>query len=305
MNYLKRISRVYESAERIYFDDSSKFIFMSDCHRGDGSWADSFSKNQNIFFAALSHYFKDGYTYVEIGDGDELWENRKMGDIIEEHSDVFWILQRFYDRERFYMIYGNHDMVKKDSKFIRKNLYYYLRHRDGKIIPLFENIKVHEGLVLKHREDDCEILLLHGHQVDFLNNNIWKIARFLVRYFWKPLENFGVNDVTRTAKNYKKKNRVAKKLARWVKKEKKILIAGHNHRPVFPHTGELPYFNDGSCVHPRCITGIEITDGNIQLIKWSVKSRKAGELFIGKDMLAGPVKIKNFYNNNFILTHNN
>lgn len=304
MNYLNRISKVYQTSERIYFDDNSKFIFMSDCHRGDGSWADSFSKNQNIFFAALSHYYKEGYTYIEIGDGDELWENRKFQDIIDEHSDAFWIMKKFYEKDRFYMIYGNHDMVKKKEKFVKENLYQYLRQRDGKAIPLFTNIKIHEGLVLKHKESDVEILLLHGHQVDFLNNDIWKIARFLVRYFWKPLENFGVNDVTRTAKNYKRKTAVAKKLSEWAKKENKILVAGHNHRPMFPLNNDTSYFNDGSCVHPRCITGIEIVEGNIQLIKWSIKSNNTGQLFIGKDVLAGPIKIKNYINNNFILTHN-
>ncbi len=304
MNYLNRISKVYQTSERIYFDDNSKFIFMSDCHRGDGSWADSFSKNQNIFFAALSHYYKEGYTYIEIGDGDELWENRKFQDIIDEHSDAFWIMKKFYEKDRFYMIYGNHDMVKKKDKFVTENLYQYLRQRDGKTIPLFTNIKIHEGLVLKHKESDVEILLLHGHQVDFLNNDIWKIAKFLVRYFWKPLENFGVNDVTRTAKNYKRKTAVAKKLSEWAKKENKILVAGHNHRPMFPLNYDTSYFNDGSCVHPRCITGIEIEEGSIQLIKWSIKSKDTGQLFIGKDILAGPIKIKNYINNNFILTHN-
>jgi hypothetical protein len=34
MNLLKRLSRVYESAERVSFDDSSRIIIMSDCHRG-------------------------------------------------------------------------------------------------------------------------------------------------------------------------------------------------------------------------------------------------------------------------------
>ena len=50
MDLLKSINRVYESSEKIYFDDNSKFIIMSDCHRGDGNWTDNFSKNQNIFF---------------------------------------------------------------------------------------------------------------------------------------------------------------------------------------------------------------------------------------------------------------
>jgi hypothetical protein len=60
---------------------------------------------------------------------------------------------------------------------------------------------------------------------------------------------------------------------------------------AFPDNGDAPYFNDGSCIHPRCITGIEICDGEIILVKWSVKSGINGQLQIGRDILAGPRKI--------------
>lgn len=291
MDYSKRVSNVYRSSRTIAFDDSSRFIIMSDCHRGDGGWADSFSKNQNVYFYALNHYYNRRFTYIELGDGDELWEYKKMQDIIQEHSDVFWMLKKFYKKNRLWMIYGNHDIVKRNPSFVEKNLSKYISVRENGYVPLFESLEMHEGLVLKHRETNEEIFLIHGHQVDFLNCSIWMIARFLVRYFWRPLENFGVNDVTRTAKNYSKKNAVAKKLSEWAEKENKAIIAGHNHKPSFPDNGDTPYFNDGSCVHPRCITGIEISDGEIILVKWSVKSDMNGQLQIGRDILAGPRKI--------------
>ncbi|MGD9567984.1 MAG: metallophosphoesterase [Sedimentibacter sp.] len=295
MNYLKRVSRVYTKSEEIIFDDESKFIIMSDCHRGDGSWSDSFSRNQNIYFAALSYYLGKNYTYIELGDGDELWEYRNMDDIVHQHSDAFWLMKNFYKNNSLYMIFGNHDMVKKNNEFVEKYLFKYLSERHNEYFDLFKNIKIHEGLILKHKESGNEIFLLHGHQVDFLNSDLWKIARFLVRYFWRPLENLCIKDVTRTAKNYKKKNDVARRLTEWVIKENRMLIAGHNHRPMFPEPGEPPYFNDGSCVHPRCITGIEIINGSIALIKWSVKSNKLGELKVEKDILAGPKKIVNYF----------
>lgn len=294
MNYIKRISKAYMAAAEIMFDDDSKFIIMSDCHRGDGSWSDSFAQNQSIYFAALSYYFNKDYTYIELGDGDELWEYRNFYDIAREHSDAFWLMKQFYENRRLYMIYGNHDMVKMNNKFIVKNLYKYFNQRHNKYDDLFNNIMVHESLILKHKESGNNVLLLHGHQVDFLNSVLWKIARFLVRYFWRPMENFCFKDVTRTAKNNKKKNDVAQRLTEWVIKENKIIIAGHTHRPMFPEPGEPPYFNDGSCVHPRCITGIEISDGNISLIKWSIKSSEDGNLKVEKDILAGPNKIKDY-----------
>lgn len=268
---------------------------MSDVHRGDGNWSDSFAKNQNTFFTALSYYYKENYIYIELGDGDELWELNNFKDILREHSDVFWLMSKFYEEDRFYMLYGNHDIVKKSEGFLKDNLYYYYDERKQEDIPLFENMVVHEGLVLNYKNDDNKIFLVHGHQVDFINYDIWPITRFLVRHLWRPLELYGVNDVTRTAKNYKKRHKLANKLTQWVMKENHILIAGHNHRPYFPDLVSSPYFNDGSCVHPRCITGIEIVDGSIALIKWSVKSNEEGLLYVDRDILEGPRKFDYYF----------
>jgi len=110
LDSLKHISKVFETAEQITFDDSSRIVLMSDCHRGDGSWADDFSRNQNLYFAALTHYYKEKYTYIEIGDGDELWENSRFSDIKQMHSDVFWLLSKFYNEGRLYLIFGNHEI---------------------------------------------------------------------------------------------------------------------------------------------------------------------------------------------------
>lgn len=294
MDTLKRVSKVFNSAEEVSFDDSSKIVLMSDCHRGDGSFADDFARNQNIYFSALNHYFNEGYTYIEIGDGDELWENRKMETIINQHSHVFWLLSKFYIEGRLYFIYGNHDIVKRNDKFVKDNLYKYLDEPNNQYIPLFEGIKIHEGLVLKHKPSGRKIFLIHGHQADCLNSTFWRLSRFLVRYLWRPLNAFGIKDQTSAAENYTKKGETAKRLNEWVKKEKHMLVAGHNHKPAFPKPGEPPYFNDGSCVHPRCITAIEISEGSITLVKWSVKTRSDGILFIGRDILAGPKKLQEY-----------
>lgn len=296
MNSLNRISKVFKASEKITFDDSSKIVLMSDSHRGDGNWPDDFSKNQNIYYAALTHYYKKGYTYIEIGDGDELWETKNFTEIIHIHIDVFWLLSKFFKEGRLYFIFGNHDIVKKDDSYVRNNLYRYHDDRRDRYVPLFEGVKVHEGIILRHRYTGNKIFLIHGHQVDFLNGCIWKVGRFLVRNLWNPLETWGVNDPTRAAKNYEKKKDVAKALINWVNKEKCILVAGHTHKPMFPEPGEIPYFNDGSCVHPRCITAIEIANGDITLVKWYIKTRDDGTLFISREIIAGPRKIKDYYN---------
>lgn len=296
MNKLERVTRVFNTSDIIPFDETSNFVLMSDCHRGDGSRSDNFLNNRNIFYAALTRYYYHNYTYIELGDGDELWENKHLSDIIQIHKEVFGLLSKFHDDRRLYLMFGNHDMEKRNYKYVNRNIVRYNLQRQQDDPSIFNNIKIHEGLVLKHKESNDKILLIHGHQVDTMSGTFWRLSKFLVRYVWKPLENFGVNDPTSAAKNYKKKISIAKKLSQWVVKEKHILIAGHNHRPSFPDVGQIPYFNDGSCVHPHAITAIEISGGTICLVKWSEKVRNDGTLYIDRDILGGPTKLQEYFN---------
>lgn len=295
MSTQSRLNKVFKAAEQISFDDSSKIVLMSDCHRGDGNWGDNFLNNQNLFFGALDFYYRKDFTYIELGDGDELWENRKIDRIINIHSDAFWLMSKFYKEGRLYMLYGNHDQVKKEKDFAGNNLKSYYVESIKKRVALFPNIKIHEALVLNYNNSDNQIFLTHGHQADFLNYDLWKLSRFLVRYLWRPLELTGVRDPTSAAENYTKKEKVEKKLTEWTKKQKHMLIAGHTHRPMFPQPGESLYFNDGSCVHPRCITAIEIENGTITLVKWTVKTRKDRSLYVDKVILEGPVKLQDYF----------
>ena len=295
MSCIKEISRVFKNAEAISFDDSSKCVLMSDCHRGDGNWGDNFAKNQNIAFRALSYYYDKGYTYFELGDGDELWENRSLEEIKEIHSNMFWLLSKFYSKKRLYLIYGNHDMVKKDDKYLKDHMYTMYDTKKREKLPMFPDVKVHEGLILYYKPTKDKILLLHGHQGDYFNSKLWKLSRTLVRYLWRPLELFGVNDPSRSAKNYKKRDIVERNLSNWSSDEKKMIIAGHTHRPVFPEPGNIAYFNDGSCVHPRCITAIEISGGSITLVKWAVRVREDGILAVEREVLEGPVRLTAYF----------
>jgi len=54
---------------------NAKYIVMSDCHRGNGAAGDEFARNSLIYKCALEHYRKEGFTYIELGDAEELWEN--------------------------------------------------------------------------------------------------------------------------------------------------------------------------------------------------------------------------------------
>lgn len=295
MSSSKILSNIFNSAKQISINDSTKIVLMSDCHRGDGSWADAFSKNRNIFYAALNQYYNNDFTYIELGDGDELWDKKHMADIVGIHKDIFRLLSKLYEEGRFYSLFGNHDMLKKNEKYVKNNFSYYFHSRLKKQIPLFPNIKFYEGIVLCDETSSNKIFLIHGHQVDFKNYRIWKFSSFLFRFFWKPLALFGFNDPTRTAINYVEKERVDGSLMNWIEDNNQMLIAGHTHRPMFPEPRDSLYFNIGSCVHPRCITAMEIEDGSISLVKWSVKTKEDGTLYIARGIIAGPTKLDEYF----------
>lgn len=289
----KRLQQAYDSAQTIPFDSTSKFVIMSDCHRGQGNNGDNFLPSQNLFFGAMEYYYDNGFTYIELGDGDELWENRKMSPIIQAHSDAFWMMSRFYQENRLYMLYGNHDIVKSRKSYTKKHCNDYYCDSAGRCMPLFPGIRIPQSLILE--DGDQRLFLVHGHQGSLLNDRLWPLARFLVRYLWRPLELVGFLAPTGAGRPNEKKERIEKELASFANSKRQIMIAGHTHRPVFPQPGEGYYFNDGSCVHPRCITAIEIQDGQITLVKWLVATRKDRSLCVDRQVLAGPASIASYF----------
>lgn len=284
----KRLTQLFQSSKAIPFDDSSKFILFSDCHRGDNSWADDFADNRNIFFHALNYYYSNGFIYIELGDGDELWENKRFSDIRKAHSNVFKLMVKFHKQGRLCLIHGNHDKERKDKRVVEATLYRYYSLGRERYEGLFSGVEVYEGLVLNHKETGNKIFLIHGHQADVINDKFWGIGRVLSRYFWRYLQLVGIKDPMSPAKSARRRINVEKKIQKWAKSSKQMIIAGHTHRSVFPDRDEIQYFNTGCCVHPRCITGIEIQDGEIVLIKWSVGTRDDGVLYVAREVLEGP-----------------
>lgn len=262
-----RLEHAFRAAPVLPLTYRSRYVLMSDCHRGVGTSSDNFLKNQHLYLAALKHYYQRGFTYIELGDGDELWENRSMKTILEVHDDIFELFMRFHRENRLYLLYGNHDLVKKK-----------------KLLPV--PFSFYEGIILRPANMPQRTLYLtHGHQASLLNSTFWRVACFLVRYVWSPLENMGVLDPTSAAKNYRVKNKCETRLNNWASENRRILITGHTHRPVMP-TEPSYYYNTGSCVHPRCITCIEIEQGRMALVKWSMSARADSTLYVAREQIA-------------------
>ena len=290
----------------------SRFIVFSDAHRGDGTGADDFAANSLIFKCALDYYLEEGFTLIELGDAEELWEVKRFDQIYITHTSIYERLAAFHDRDpqktRYIKIWGNHDLYWQDN--------------EEALGRLFPGIVVYEAALL-----DGHMLLWHGHQADPSCSGTWaRVGKFFVRKFWTALQRWGFRDPTRAANNPGRCDQIDETLHNWANgalpdafgfETGKIdtIIAGHTHRPVYENLSltermylesnigtqgirrkfhsDPAYYNTGSCVHPRCITGLEITPGKdgkpaFTLIKWGYAAQGAGRtLAIEREELEG------------------
>ncbi len=269
MGYRKRLNRAFDNARVLPLGEDTRYVMFSDCHRGTGTSYDNFLKNQHLYIAALQCYIQRGYHYIELGDGEELWENRCRDQVVNSHCEVYRMFCAMEEKCRITRLFGNHDQALEQE------------------LP--------EAVLLKTQDGNITIGLTHGHQADFLNSVLWKLSCFLVRYLWRPLEQFGVTDPTSAAKNYKRAGRTERRLEHWVKDKGMILITGHTHRPRINEKEYLGgrqegiYLNTGSCVHPYGITGIELNGMQAYLVKWKMTARNDMGLCVAREVLAGPL----------------
>lgn len=291
----RKLDRIYASSPVLPFDACSRIVLMSDCHRGQGNGGDNFLPNSPIVQGALEYYYNNGFTYIELGDGDELWENRCMHTILQTHSRIFRLMAAFHREGRFYMLYGNHDMVKRRKKFPDNLRRHYICDMPGEELPRFPLLRPTQGLILENGRTGQRLFLIHGHQDSLINDELWFLGRFLVRYVWRPLEIIGFRAPTGSGRSVKLVEKTERDLCAYAQSRNRILIAGHTHRPVFPSPGSCPYFNDGSCVHPHCITALEIEGNQISLVQWAISTAMDRTLYISREVVGGPEDLAEYW----------
>ena len=131
-------------------------------------------------------------------------------------------------------------------------------------------------------------------QGDLPNDQLWYPTMLSLKYFWRFLHAFGVKSPTSPVKNMNKRHKIEKNYVKWIQKHEKMLICGHTHRFKYPKTKDLPYFNSGCCIYPTSITAIEITGGQIQLVRWKTRVNEDGLLQIKREVMRGPDPIGKF-----------
>lgn len=294
MRTRERLDEVFRNAFPIPFDDTSKFVFFGDVHRGDDSLSDEFGRNRHIYVHALNYYYETGCTYVEVGDGDELIEQPKFDHIYAAHVTTFEMLRKFFLDDRLIILFGNHNLQMSNPEYLKKNFYYIDDEFDESAGDLFPGLVAHEAIILKHRVTGQEIFVVHGHQGDLINDQLWWLSFFLIRYVWRFMHIVGIKYAANPSKNRNRRHKVERNYNRWNSYENIMLICGHTHRAKFPKNNEPSYFNTGCCIHPRGITCLELIYGEISLVSWRTHTRRDGTLYVKRTVLQGPEPISNF-----------
>lgn len=274
----RRLTEVFKSAKVFPFDDSSRFVFFSDLHRGDNSRIDAFARNKGLFLRALTYYFHEGFTYVEVGDGDELWKNRKFNVIRRAHSCIFDLMHKFHVQDRLHLVVGNHDISGSRHHPVEK---------DG--------IVAHEGLIMRHARTGQQIFVAHGHQADFKSDRLYVLSRLIVRYIGKYLQNLGLIGTTSQSRNaQRQREKIEERIINWIQAKRQIVICGHTHQARYAQYGAPPYFNTGSGVYPGYITGLELQDGRLALVRWSTRhdTKQGDRLPIERELVTLPMKLQ-------------
>lgn len=307
-------------------EQTGKFIIFSDQHKGARNGADDFMPAEDNYLAALAYYSKNDFTYINLGDSEELWENT-LGKVKKFNTATFEAEKLFFEQKAFVKIFGNHDLYWDNDPLA----WWQLKDIYG------EKLKVYEGVVLELLVNSHEsrvktpdsrppipdskltFFLTHGHQGDAQSDGNW-FSKFFVARIWAPLQAFLHINPNTPAYDAVKKTLHNVIMYEWsLGQENVLLITGHTHQPVFESLTQLErlykqlqtakkennavliekfeneirarnpgftgvsmdytgiksgYFNSGCCCfNDGDITGIEIADGCIRLIKWEAKSQ--------------------------------
>jgi predicted phosphodiesterase len=285
---------------------SDRFIIFSDLHKGTGDGADDFKAALPNYLAALEYYQAHQFHYINLGDSEELWENSLLG-VMDAYASTFEAEKKFVERNAFTKIYGNHDLFWDNDPFapvyLKKlygkvvpiysgvvlrmqgasgNLDIFCTHghqgdqqSDGNAFskwfvsyiwgPLQSFLELnpnspssndhlkttHNHFMYEWSAKQDHVLLITGHT----HQPVFESLTHLERLYLRLEEATAKNDF----------NAMQKTLEEIPKRKQQYSFVNSTYKEMRP-----TYFNTGCCCYANGnITGIEIAEGKIRLIKWS------------------------------------
>jgi predicted phosphodiesterase len=88
---------------------TDRFIIFSDQHKGRKNGADDFMAAEKNYITALRYYDDQLFHFISLGDCEELWENTIL-QVLNNNPLSFEAEKKFVRRNAFTKIFGNHDL---------------------------------------------------------------------------------------------------------------------------------------------------------------------------------------------------
>lgn len=302
---------------------TGKFIILSDEHKGARDAADDFRLAEKNYLSALDYYFNNGYYFINLGDCEELWENTPDA-VMDKNKEDFRAEIRFLQQDRYYRIFGNHDLQWK-FEFPRTRF----------LKPVFgDKLKIYEGVLLTTTYNDrpYSIFCTHGHQGDQKSDGN-AFSTWFVAAIWTPVQRFLEISINSTSDSFELVDKHNIIMYEWSATQQDLLfISGHTHKPVFASLDHIErltkalekakakqdtaaiqsleaelerrkaeyagkqfhktmvipsYFNSGCCCFSDGdITGIEIEGDNIRLVKWKEENGQTNRVVLEQSPLS-------------------
>jgi predicted phosphodiesterase len=95
-----------------YEMNTGRFIIFSDQHKGTRDGADDFRLAEKNYLAALDYYFSNSFEFINLGDAEELWENTPDA-VMKTNKAVLEAEIKFLQQSRYHKVFGNHDLEWK------------------------------------------------------------------------------------------------------------------------------------------------------------------------------------------------
>jgi predicted phosphodiesterase len=308
-------------------EQAGKFIIFSDQHKGARNGADDFMLAEPNYLAALEFYNKNNFFFISLGDNEELWEN-SLSKVRKYNQATFEAEKKFIDRKAFIKIFGNHDLYWDNdplawmqlkniygedlkvyegivlpvsignkklqiccthghqgdassdgnwfSKFFVANIWAPLQAflRINPNTPAYDAVKktLHNAIMYEWSSQQKDILLITGHTHQPVFESLTHLERLYRQYQQAANEN-----------NVSLKSEVEKEIR---KRDRGFTGVKADYSDT-----KSSYFNSGCCCFSDGdITGIEIADGCIRLIKWEMQDQKSQRILLEEISLRELVK---------------
>ena len=286
---------------------SARFIIFSDQHKGGKDLADDFRLAEENYMKALQHYYQEGFTMISLGDSEELWENTPKT-VIEKNRLTLLEEAKFLQQDRYFRVYGNHDL--EWSYAFQQNLYLkpifgekleiyegillktnynsdeysiFLTHghqgdkrSDGNpfstwvVAAIWTPIQRYLDITINTTADSFDLVDRHN-IIMYEWSATQRNQLFISGHTHKPVF-ASLDHIDRLSKQLEKATLTGdQEMVQAIRaslEKRKLEYAG---KSLVKTMARPSYFNSGCCCFgDGDITGIEIADGFIRLIKWDV-----------------------------------